>query len=485
MKKTRKYMKHTKATRKRGFKLSGGNYSLMLQYAKSIYDNMHNWKPLSEWLLSKDRIHTIQEDENVIHAILQNNPANLDLLIKSGIPLPPLNFTVLETLSSKTYPKYLEVYQSNPLREPSDSDLLETFTKILVSYPRLESHIEYIANKAYIFKGNVINVSNTIQNPIALFMSKTKMSKDSQKAFNALVNAGIYTGIYTLHNRNGTESLYNPLLDALTKKRYDIAEVLIRVENTNDVPKNLLNAYVPLDTILEQSKALQKQQEDAALREKAEYNKTIHTMRTSGLIPNSLPKDSQNELRALLTYETQPMRGFIRGRFGSPNFTPMTIENRITEILHRQDPVKEEIVLWRGHQNEPSYIDSKSWFSTTKSRFIASEVFKGIKCCLFKIHVQPGVRVFDLYELYKQYGVVNPYHEQKYLKSTIMKSVVNIRAPTSSAADGRNFIRFRDYSKYQEVIVEGGGVFYTDITKHEQGFKEIEPGVFETYYFSV
>ncbi len=173
------------------------------------------------------------------------------------------------------------------------------------------------------------------------------------------------------------------------------------------------------------------------------------------------------ELRALVKYEIQPQRGYIFSeKYNVLN--EITIEKRIRTILARQPPLKEEKIVWRG-QNKVKLgprgeaikpqciIEPFSWFSTsTKKQIAKGYALRGR--CLFKIHLMPGVRCFDLYDIYKQFGMTNPYKEQK-------KVGAILQSPS--------YKTIFDYSKYGEVIVEEGGTFYKDPELNEKGFTYI------------
>jgi hypothetical protein len=177
------------------------------------------------------------------------------------------------------------------------------------------------------------------------------------------------------------------------------------------------------------------------------------------------------ELRALVVYENYPHRGHIfsgrKSEIGDV-LNELTIEKRIRNILAKQPPLKKEKIVWRGQNKvkrgpqgeniEPECkIEPLSWFSTsTKKQIAKGYALRGR--CLFKIHLMPGVCCFDLYDIYKQYGMTNPYKEQ-----------MKVRALRHHSTYKTNM----DYSQYGEVIVEEGGTFYKDPEKKEEGFKYV------------
>ena len=122
---------------------------------------------------------------------------------------------------------------------------------------------------------------------------------------------------------------------------------------------------------------------------------------------------------------------------------------------------------------------SPSWFSTSLDRDIAKEY--GIN--LFKIHIQPGVKVLDLYKEYNKYGIDNPVNNVYKMRAYMRRH--DFMYPIAKVT--------RNYKRYKEYIVEGGGTFYKDINKTEEGVKEVYstscksnttyPIYYETYYF--
>jgi hypothetical protein len=201
--------------------------------------------------------------------------------------------------------------------------------------------------------------------------------------------------------------------------------------------------------------------------DETEYSKLLQEMRD--LQWSNLTEEQKKELRALIKYEQGPTRNIVRNKSGNP-MNDVTIENRIRAILERQQPLTEEAIVWRGHARGPKHILPISWFSASSSREIATKFKVGEACCMFKIHLQPGVKVLDLYKVYKSYGIQNPFTEQKRLRSLL---------------EDRDVIFFFNYGAYGEIIVEEGGTFYKDKDCVEKGFKAInsKKTVFETYYF--
>ena len=129
-----------------------------------------------------------------------------------------------------------------------------------------------------------------------------------------------------------------------------------------------------------------------------------------------------------------------------------TIESQIQTILDNETPSTIPTVVYRGQQSHSRKIFPRSWFSTSsdKAKVLRQHISKGADCCLFKIHVLPGIKRFSVDE---------------YLTKASHKA-----------------------TKYDEseIIVDGKGHFYANSGKTEDGFQEIgqENGVtvFETWY---
>lgn len=366
-------------------------------------------------------------------------------LVKMNKSLPPLSRSVLDIIGTKKIKEYYTDYIKNPSSEPTDKDRYDVLSLIITNSLKVTENIKFLIEIAYIPTNSYgINI-------IELFMSRTKFSdKASQDIFEEMVKAGLNVQ---------KENTYNPLYRALQNKRYDIAEILIKYgADTSEIPQELLDSLIPFNTVLLEKQRLEKQQREYNASRKQQYIQERKNMNAKDMRVNRLSPVSRKELRALLTYETQPERGILPGN-------NISIDNRIATIIDRQPPLDKELLVWRGHYQQSSSrrinsINPASWFSTTLKQEI-TEHYKNATCCLFKIHIQPGIKILNLYDIYKTYGVLNPYYEQKNL----------------------GIVRYRNYSEYQEIIVEGGGEFYKDVYKTEKGFTEIEPGMFETFYF--
>ncbi len=115
--------------------------------------------------------------------------------------------------------------------------------------------------------------------------------------------------------------------------------------------------------------------------------------------------------------------------------------NLITELIDLTEPSYTVKVVYRGHQNSKQ-IRTRSWFSTSIDESSASH-FMNIEntCCLFKINLDENV---------------------KYL---IVNDVIH-----------------SDYLEEFEIIVKGGGKFYSDVDYTNEGFLDKGDGYFETWY---
>ncbi len=188
----------------------------------------------------------------------------------------------------------------------------------------------------------------------------------------------------------------------------------------------------------------------------------------------NLTNKQKRNVRTLLQYEIDSSRKIrLKSKNTGKFFNELTIENRIRHILDAEDPLTSELIVWRGQQN--CTIKPTSWFSTSKRDDIARSY--GGKC-VFKIHLQPGIKCIDLYKFYKKYGIHNPYTEQNVVRNLLENSSLKITD---------------DYATFEEVIVQEGGVFWIDADKTKKGFKHIGQlpligstkmmDAYETYYF--
>lgn len=134
------------------------------------------------------------------------------------------------------------------------------------------------------------------------------------------------------------------------------------------------------------------------------------------------------------------------------NTNTNTIETRITRLLEAQDPLTEELVVYRAHSADSRTIRPGSWIatSTDEAKVRRQHIHAGDSCCLFKIHILPGIRVIHVDDTIKAAGKDNTGYDES------------------------------------EVIVDGTGDFYEAPTGFKKGFVPKGPvrgiEVFETYY---
>jgi len=207
--------------------------------------------------------------------------------------------------------------------------------------------------------------------------------------------------------------------------------------------------------------------------------KCSKTRRQRAGVRGNLSPNEKKTLRAVLLYERSPNKN----RILPGNETPLG--THIERLLQKQVPLTESVVVWRGQKNAKINPDL-GWFSTSFRDDIA-RTYGGKH--LFKIHIQPGVRILDMYKYYNERGIQNPVKEANELQAEYFQH--------------NEKYQNNNYSEFQEVLVEEGGSFWQDSEKKEKGFKwigkqnPVNPGtlqennygekykmnVFETYYF--
>jgi hypothetical protein len=134
-------------------------------------------------------------------------------------------------------------------------------------------------------------------------------------------------------------------------------------------------------------------------------------------------------------------------------FHGKTIEKHIDNLLKEQPLTTDgSLVVYRGHDSDSRTIRATSWFSTSNDvkKVRRQHISKGADCCLFKLHILPGIHVIKVDEVLDS------------LKS-----------------------KKTGYDE-SEIIVEGGHTFYDSKDLTSPGFKDsglIEGvQVFETWY---
>ncbi len=164
-------------------------------------------------------------------------------------------------------------------------------------------------------------------------------------------------------------------------------------------------------------------------------------------IRSTLSNNAAANLRAVLAYERFPDRNRKVPR------NTQTIRERITALLLKQAPLAREKVVWRGQST--CSINPVSWFSTSYRNEIARS-YGGR--CLFKIHLQPGVRILDMYKYYGTVNITNPYNEPNAIRTFMGIADLNVS---------------NNYVDYGEVIVQAGGRFWKDAAHTKPGFQRI------------
>jgi hypothetical protein len=163
-------------------------------------------------------------------------------------------------------------------------------------------------------------------------------------------------------------------------------------------------------------------------------------------ISNNVALMNSKNINAVRHWVTESTRNSLL------NGNSKTIEARIQNILDTTPPLEQEILVYRGQQEESRRIIPYSWFSTSSDleKVRKQHISNNAECCLFKIHLLPGVKCFQVDQILEKYGK----------KST-------------------------EYDE-SEIIVNGGGVFYANKDLSVLGFsaptkfKGVE--MFETWY---
>lgn len=122
----------------------------------------------------------------------------------------------------------------------------------------------------------------------------------------------------------------------------------------------------------------------------------------------------------------------------------LTIEQRIQNLLNASPPLRDEILVYRGHNPlSPTIYSDRGWFSTSPDldKVLRQHISNDTTCCLFKIHILPGIKY------------------------------INVDATIARAG-----LKKTGYDE-SEIIVNGGGAFYANPELTEEGFKKIKSAV--------
>ncbi len=193
----------------------------------------------------------------------------------------------------------------------------------------------------------------------------------------------------------------------------------------------------------------------------------------------SSPLTARN-LAAVRWYVEECTRNVMRNREGCAlNSKP--VEEQIADILKKQTPLTKPMVLWRGHVKSPKAISSHTWFSTSESQTSAKNLFTNTNsgCCLFKIHVMPGIHVLNVSKVLRASASASSKTRKSPSKSP---SKSPTRSTHSTHSKRKNNTLREVLQEEKEWIVEGGGVFYQDKEGVQKGFRP-QDGYFETYYY--
>jgi hypothetical protein len=157
---------------------------------------------------------------------------------------------------------------------------------------------------------------------------------------------------------------------------------------------------------------------------------------------------SVNEVKAVNHWVKQSTRK------NKLNKNKKTIEEYIQDILNSRKPLNHELIVYRGHNPDSKTIIPNSWFSTSDDldKVYKHHISENSDCCLFKIHLLPGIVHFNVDEFIKKGGLSPTGHEEE-----------------------------------SEIIVNGKGIFYKNKELSEKGFTELNNKykgvtIFETWY---
>ena len=83
-----------------------------------------------------------------------------------------------------------------------------------------------------------------------------------------------------------------------------------------------------------------------------------------------------------------------------------TIEKHIGDLLKEQPLTTGSLLVYRGHDSDSRTIRATSWFSTSNDvkKVRRQHISKGADCCLFKIHILPGIHVIKVDEIIVEGG---------------------------------------------------------------------------------
>lgn len=166
--------------------------------------------------------------------------------------------------------------------------------------------------------------------------------------------------------------------------------------------------------------------------------------------------NEQQRIKALKNYvRNQPPpnkkrteRRLVDDEYENVEVNVKTISERIQEIVDHLEPRTTSLTVYRGQPPPHTTISPRWWFSTSTSAEIARRDFSNVErgCCVFTIHVQPGVKVLDVNKFLEPFG--GTHHDDE-----------------------------------KEYIVDHDGFFYQDEAQTVEGFRDDGHGRYTTFYF--
>jgi hypothetical protein len=145
---------------------------------------------------------------------------------------------------------------------------------------------------------------------------------------------------------------------------------------------------------------------------------------------------------------------WIKESTKSHNYKGLTVEQRVQRLIDKQEPLTMERILYRVHSPNSPTIVPRSWFSTssTLNKVVQQHRTKNATCCLFRIHIMPGIRILDINDFFirKHISLIKPNDDDE-----------------------------------SEIIVDKGGVFSNPRSKNTFHYIGMVKGLttFETYYY--
>jgi hypothetical protein len=123
------------------------------------------------------------------------------------------------------------------------------------------------------------------------------------------------------------------------------------------------------------------------------------------------------ELLALQYYVKEHSKSY-RTNKNLKQVNNVTVNDRVKSLLQKQNPLEHKMILYRGQTPDSKNIKANqgSWISTSETIESAKDFLNTTKekCCLFKIHVMPGIRVLNVHEALSKAGLyAKSYEDEK------------------------------------------------------------------------